>query len=67
MIVDFEERDSDGAAFVGKCEGLGKLEEFFIEVARLRQVLHIDRHVGDSEDFRPGLAEQKRSRDQTRQ
>src|SRR5215469_6736586 len=43
---------------------LGKIEKFLIELARLRQVLHIDRHVCDTGDLGRGSANSKEAASQ---
>jgi len=52
-VVYLHEGDSDSrfAILPGQCEWLGEAEELFIELTRLRQILNVDRHVGDAQNF----------------
>src|SRR5262249_15170517 len=47
------ESDADAAVFLRQREGFAIAQEVQIEPARLLQVLYIDRHVCDAQDFRP--------------
>ena len=52
MIVNLDEGDThSAAALAGQCEWFAKPEKVFIELARLGQILHVDRDVRHPEDL----------------